>query len=49
MICFKCSWQNSAGLMGFIHSLGSGCERFFLEKYENAWFCWGMGLRKILK
>jgi hypothetical protein len=48
MICFKCSWQNSAGLMEIIHSLGRGWERFLSSKDSDTLVLLGKGSKKNL-
>jgi hypothetical protein len=48
MICFKCSWQNSAGLMEIIHSLGRGWERFLSSASSDTLVLWGKGNKKNL-
>ena len=48
MICFKCSWQNSAGLMEIIHSLGRGWERFLSSKGSDTLVLLGKGSKENL-
>ena len=48
MICFKCSWQNSAGLMEIIHKVGRGWERFLSSTGSDTLVLLGKGNKENL-